>query len=538
MNTKPQPKQSKPVLATHYSFDEAHMTTKQDNLPPYATALHQAGYSTVDIPDEAEPVHDSNALLHIKFLSDSAKEPTRSTEGSAGLDLQCATDVTIPPQSIAMVETDLAIELPKEHYGQIQPRSGMAVKQGIFAIPGVIDSDYRGNIKVILLNTTKDPITISKHTRVGQMIVHRLPKTTTTTLSTLTETTHGSQGFGSTEKQATPQKLTTKRGAPATPKVESAIPSEDAVQPNPHRTRMTNMSSSPPVLQKRDGIDNQPKNITTQMEKQVQFIIEPKETTELTTIQGEGLSGTVEQRPGRLTPEDADSPRPVSPDADGPRPVSPELLEHMPTPIVASLQEMLLPYTVHFSTDIYDNILVRHITNKGSHPTRGLILKTCPKRNLPIIQECAKSTPAAKLPRWRSTMRGAYLLALNDTPIKSEEDVIQFFCQQPQSHATVAIKMGTIQKIAMHPDDGVPIMYFDQLNMIARHLRQIKYEADTVPDINTSQSVQPPTTSDRVTATIKMLRAIFIDGIKTHTAAMHTAQASHTPYPETTTRLA
>ena len=126
-------------------------------------------------------------------------------------------------------------------------------------------------------------------------------------------------------------------------------------------------------------------------------------------------------------------------------------------------------------------------------------------------------------------MRGAYLLALNNTPIKSKEDVIQFFSQQPQSHATVTIKMGTVQKIAMHPDDWVPIMYFDQLNVIAHHLRQIKYRAEMVQDINMSQSVQPPSTRDKVTTTIKMLQAIFIDGIKTHTAAMNTA---HTLKPK------
>ena len=56
-----------------------------------------------------------------------------------------------------------------------------------------------------------------------------------------------------------------------------------------------------------------------------------------------------------------------------------------PQPIVASLQEMLLPYTVHLSQDIYDNILVRHIENKGQHPTRGLVLQKCPKQNLLTI---------------------------------------------------------------------------------------------------------------------------------------------------------
>ena len=85
---------------------------------------------------------------------------------------------------------------------------------------------------------------------------------------------------------------------------------------------------------------------------------------------------------------------------------------------------MMLPKTVHLSTDIYDNILIRKVKNKGKHPTRGLILKICPKQNLPIIKECENSTPAAKLPKWRSTMRGAYIIEINNERIRTIKDAI------------------------------------------------------------------------------------------------------------------
>ena len=86
-------------------------------------------------------------------------------------------------------------------------------------------------------------------------------------------------------------------------------------------------------------------------------------------------------------------------------------------------------------------------------------------------------------------MCGAYLLALDDTPITSEEDVTNFFSQDQQLKNTITLKMGTIQKLAMHPDNGVPIMYFNQLNMIAHHLRQIKYGTAIEPNISTDHPV-------------------------------------------------
>ena len=70
-------------------------------------------------------------------------------------------------------------------------------------------------------------------------------------------------------------------------------------------------------------------------------------------------------------------------------------------------------------------------------------------------------------------MRGAYIIAINDTKVSSEQDITAFF--ESNKEPLITLHLGTIEKQAMHPDDGVPIMYFDQLNMISQHLREIKY---------------------------------------------------------------
>lgn len=128
--------------------------------------------------------------------------PKYATEGSAGIDLLAAIDgeITIAPMSRSIVPTGIAIALQQGHEAQIRPRSGLAAKNGITVLntPGTIDSDYRGEIKVILANLSNETFVITRGMRVAQMVIARYEHVTLQEVDSLDETVRGSGGFGST----------------------------------------------------------------------------------------------------------------------------------------------------------------------------------------------------------------------------------------------------------------------------------------------------------------------------------------------------
>ena len=128
--------------------------------------------------------------------------PRYATDGSAGMDLHAAVEneLVIQPGETLLVPTGYAIELPHGHEAQIRPRSGLAIKHqiGILNAPGTIDSDYRGEIKVILTNFGKNPFTVKRGDRIAQMVVARYERISWVESDSLTETDRGSGGFGHT----------------------------------------------------------------------------------------------------------------------------------------------------------------------------------------------------------------------------------------------------------------------------------------------------------------------------------------------------
>lgn len=128
--------------------------------------------------------------------------PAYETEGSAGMDLRAALDepVVLTPLQRAMIPTGLRIALPQGYECQIRPRSGLAAKHGITVLnsPGTIDADYRGEIKVILVNLSNEPFTINPGERVCQMVISRYSRAEWVQVETLDETERGSGGFGHT----------------------------------------------------------------------------------------------------------------------------------------------------------------------------------------------------------------------------------------------------------------------------------------------------------------------------------------------------
>lgn len=128
--------------------------------------------------------------------------PAYATADSAGMDLLAAIDAdkTLKPLERALIPTGLAIALPEGYEAQVRPRSGLALKQGIGVVnaPGTIDADYRGEIGVILINLSNDPVTITRGMRIAQMVIAAYTRAAWNEVPTLPETARGSGGFGST----------------------------------------------------------------------------------------------------------------------------------------------------------------------------------------------------------------------------------------------------------------------------------------------------------------------------------------------------
>ena len=128
--------------------------------------------------------------------------PSYATEGSAGMDLCAAVteDVTIAPGQTVLIPTGVSIELPQGHEAQVRPRSGLAIKHnvGIMNSPGTIDSDYRGEVKVILTNFGHAPFVVRRGDRVAQMVVAKYERVQWTESDGLASTKRGSGGFGHT----------------------------------------------------------------------------------------------------------------------------------------------------------------------------------------------------------------------------------------------------------------------------------------------------------------------------------------------------
>jgi dUTP pyrophosphatase len=128
--------------------------------------------------------------------------PAYETAQSAGMDLAAAIDapMTLAPGKRAMVPTGLAIALPAGYEAQVRPRSGLAAKNGVTVLntPGTIDADYRGEVKVILVNLGEDPFEIERGMRIAQMVIAPVTQASFTEVDSLSETERGSGGFGST----------------------------------------------------------------------------------------------------------------------------------------------------------------------------------------------------------------------------------------------------------------------------------------------------------------------------------------------------
>jgi dUTP pyrophosphatase len=128
--------------------------------------------------------------------------PRYETAGSAGLDLRADEPVSLAPGERRLVPTGLAVEIPHGHEGQVRPRSGLALRLGVGMVnaPGTIDSDYRGEVGVILVNHGREPVSFARGERIAQLVIAPVVRAELVVVDELGDSSRGAGGFGSTGK--------------------------------------------------------------------------------------------------------------------------------------------------------------------------------------------------------------------------------------------------------------------------------------------------------------------------------------------------
>ncbi len=150
--------------------------------------------------DHPQPPADTTVDVLIQLLDDAVPLPSYAHPGDAGADLVTTVDVEIPPQGRVVVPTGVAIALPDGYAAFVHPRSGLAAKHGVTIVnaPGTVDAGYRGEIKVILLNTdATTPVTLHRGDRVAQLVIQRVEKARFLQAERLPGSHRGEGGFGS-----------------------------------------------------------------------------------------------------------------------------------------------------------------------------------------------------------------------------------------------------------------------------------------------------------------------------------------------------
>ena len=144
------------------------------------------------------------STIKVKKLTESAQIPTRANESDAGWDIYSDEDVIINPNTQRLISTGISVEIPHGTVGLIWPRSGLAVKNGVDVFAGVVDSGYRGEVKVCLFNAgsvwSTPRVNIAKGDRIAQILFQPIPQFSLVESTELTDTNRGSGGFGSTGK--------------------------------------------------------------------------------------------------------------------------------------------------------------------------------------------------------------------------------------------------------------------------------------------------------------------------------------------------
>lgn len=149
------------------------------------------------------PIFAPMSSVHIKIINKSANPlPAYATSGSSGMDLRAdlTEAVVLQPLERTLIPTGLYMEIPEGYEAQVRPRSGLAIKQGLTCLntPGTIDADYRGEIKIILVNLSGEPQTVTPGDRIAQMVIQKVEQAAWLEVEAIGDTVRGAGGFGHT----------------------------------------------------------------------------------------------------------------------------------------------------------------------------------------------------------------------------------------------------------------------------------------------------------------------------------------------------
>ena len=334
-------------IATHVVFDEAHFSSS--DKPSGAVALYNAGMAI-----ETKNNDSAKFDLPVNYvkLSDKAKIPSRATEGSVGSDLHSAETKVIPPHTLLLFSTALSIECPKGTYGRIAPRSGLTVNKNLTVLAGVIDNDYRGDVKVAIYNFGENEQSISQGDKIAQIIFEQIKYPNFHQQKKLKPTLRDNQGFGSTD--------------------------------------------SPPVVK--------------------------------TTVQHNH-----------------------------------DLIE--------------------LCNNIDGPTVTVEIKIKGDHKYLGLIVDDDTLLHQLKLIHCLKGTPAARIKKWRSTLRNAKLLKLDGKRMFTKSDMENIISKaREESKQSIEAIFQTNTPVPINPANGIPSLYHDQL----QHITDILQTLHTSTDITIS----------------------------------------------------
>ena len=338
-------------VTSHVNYDEAFTSVKASKHPPMATALQQAGY----VPDK-----EDICRVKVKMLHPLAQPPQKATEEAAAFDVYSTTAVSIKPGKQCLINTGVALEIPKGYHGELRIRSGLAAKHQARVEAGIIDSDYHGEVMIIMSNNSSDELKLSQKERVAQLLIVQDPTVTLNVAHDLGSTSRNTGKFGSTGKH----------------------------------------------------------HIDTP-------------TYEPTTAAAATLFDEVECDTGS---------------------------HHL----------------VQLSSNPFNDEQEVVMTTLGKHPTQGLVLKQCSEmENRVIITSCKAGTAAAKINNWVKRLKNNVLLKVDNTAINTVDDAQSILNNKPRG-TMVKLTIGLLEKLPMHMDNGVPMLYFDQLHAIKQHLDQIK----------------------------------------------------------------
>ena len=360
--------------ATHAIFDEACMTLPSNKTPIAARTLQILGYDT----NPTEPISTpENNELQIQKLNENAITPSRASEESVGYDLysNLSDAIEIQPGDIAIIPTGIALKPPPGTYVRIAPRSGLTTKQHLTTMAGVIDPDYRGEIKVVVRNFGNNAQVISTKMKIAQMLIEKVSIPTITEVTKLDKTDRGKKGFGSS------------------------------------------------------GI-----HISNDNESN---IFEYKNES--------AAAATAKVKKLTVTPAYFDN------------------NQHL-----------------YMSTNPYDNITTRFVTCRHSDKDEllGMVLEHCNIRNLPQLKDCKRGSSSIRIPLWRSQLRHAYITHINGISIYNIDQLKSIISKLREIDNTceIAFTFATIQQQDMHPQFGVPHLYHDQLNIVAKHLWELSHK--------------------------------------------------------------